>query len=401
MGRTTPALGRLLGTALPALPPAWGRDALLASRDDRDAGDVFADLLSPDAVDELIADRGLRAPFVRLAKGGSTLPESAFTGGGGVGAGVRDQVSDDLVRRQFADGATIVLQGLHRTWTPIKTFSQALAAELGHPVQVNAYVTPAGNQGFSAHYDVHDVFVVQITGTKHWVVHDPVWPSPLRSQPWEQHADAVAAAASGPPLVETDLTPGDVLYLPRGFVHAARALGGLTIHLTIGVHTWTRHHLAEALLDAARDALAADSDARSSLPLGVDVASTADLDSDAEAVRAAVLAVISAVPVETLADHLLQQARGSQRPESVPPIAQLARADALAPNAVLRLRPHLLATIEEASEGFVVRSRAGRCALPAGVRAAVDRLLAGEQVPASELGDAARALLVEGVAVVA
>ena len=38
-----------------------------------------------------------------------------------------------------ADGTTAVLQGLHRTWAPITDFSHALAAELGHPVQANAY----------------------------------------------------------------------------------------------------------------------------------------------------------------------------------------------------------------------------------------------------------------------
>ena len=85
-----------------------------------------------------------------------------------MGAGVADQVSDDKLVRLFADGATMVLQGLHRVWPPIIAFSQQLAAELGHPVQANAYVTPPQNQGFSDHYDVHDVFVLQIAGEKRW-----------------------------------------------------------------------------------------------------------------------------------------------------------------------------------------------------------------------------------------
>ena len=74
--------------------------------------------------------------------------------------------------------------------------------------------------------------------------------------------------ASGPPIIETDLSPGDVLYLPRGFVHSARALGGTTIHLTIGLHVWTQYHLAEAYLDAVRAVLATDEAVRASLPLG-------------------------------------------------------------------------------------------------------------------------------------
>jgi len=397
----SPALTRLFESDPGRLRRAWGREALLASRTDRDASDSFADLFGPAAVDELIAERGLRAPFLRVAKNGSTLPDAQFTAAGGVGAGIADQVSDDKVRRLFAEGATIVLQGLHRTWTPIKEFAAALASELGHPVQVNAYVTPASNQGFSAHYDVHDVFVLQITGSKHWVVHDPVWPVPLRSQTWDAHASEVAAAASGPALIETDLSPGDVLYLPRGFVHSARALGGTTIHLTIGLHVWTQYHLAEAYLDAVRAALATDEAVRAALPLGVDVADAEELRPDAAGAREAIETALAGVRTDQLAAALLARSRAGARPASLPPLAQLTSADALTPDTPLALRPQLLASLEDAPDGqVVVRSRAGRCALPAGLRPALERLLAGECVRAADFGDDARTLLVEGVGIV-
>ena len=73
---------------------------------------------------------------------------------------------------------------LHRTWAPIRDLSQDLAAELGHPVQVNAYVTPPQNQGFADHYDIHDVFVLQVHGEKRWALREPVHEAPLRDQPW-------------------------------------------------------------------------------------------------------------------------------------------------------------------------------------------------------------------------
>ena len=155
----------------------------------------YTDLLDADAIDELVSERGLRTPFLRVAKGGSTLSESAFTAPGGVGAGVADQVSDDKLVRLFADGSTLVLQGLHRVWPPIIALCQQLATELGHPVQANAYVTPPQNQGFSNHYDVHDVFVLQIAGEKRWQIHAPVLESPLRDQPWNDRRAAVERRA--------------------------------------------------------------------------------------------------------------------------------------------------------------------------------------------------------------
>ena len=78
----------------------------------------------------------------------------------------------------FLDGHTVVLQGLHRLWPPLIEFAGALTTDIGHPVQVNAYITPASSQGFSAHYDVHDVFVLQVAGEKRWRISEPVHPAP-------------------------------------------------------------------------------------------------------------------------------------------------------------------------------------------------------------------------------
>ena len=89
----------------------------------------------------------------------------------------------------------------------------------GHPVQVNAYITPPENRGFAAHYDVHDVFVLQVAGHKRWHVHEPVVLNPLPDQPWQQHRAAVAARAAEQPLIDVALEPGDALYLPRGYLH--------------------------------------------------------------------------------------------------------------------------------------------------------------------------------------
>jgi bifunctional lysine-specific demethylase and histidyl-hydroxylase NO66 len=91
----------------------WGQQPLLSPADDLPATG-FAELLDAQAIDELVSKRGLRTPFLRVAKNGATLADRAFTGPGGVGAGIADQVSDDKLVRLFADGSTLVLQALHR-----------------------------------------------------------------------------------------------------------------------------------------------------------------------------------------------------------------------------------------------------------------------------------------------
>ena len=65
--------------------------------------------------------------------------------------------------------------------------------------------------------------MLQVAGEKHWTIHEPVHPDPLRGQPWTDHRDAVAERAAGPAAIDETLRPGDVLNLD------APAAGGVTI----------------------------------------------------------------------------------------------------------------------------------------------------------------------------
>lgn len=409
MGAVQPALTRLLADSVYSFGEQhWAHRSLLRTCAER-GGDDFADLFSLEAVDELISRRGLRTPFLRMAKNGTTLPESSFTTGGGVGAGVGDQISEDKVLTHFADGATIVLQGLHRTWAPVVDLSQQLAADLGHPVQVNAYITPRQSQGFSDHYDVHDVFVLQIHGQKRWSIHDPVLRAPLRDQAWTEHKSEVEQAAERAPDLDAALHPGDCLYLPRGFIHSATALGGVSIHLTIGIHGWTRHHLAEALIDGARGSMKQDEAIRGSIGLGEHAV---DLTGDIATARESLLEAVRRVPDEQVRSWLTGRARAAQRPEPVAPLAQLAAAEGLGAGSVVRLREHLmLQTSPGPDRQVVVRSRAGRFGMPCAQAPVLDRLVRQGQARVGDLDDGAepdaeqtveavRLLVRHGVAVV-
>jgi len=331
-------------------------------------------------------------------------PGGRYTRSGGTGALVGDQVADDRVLELFLDGHTIVLQGLHRLWPPLIDFAGALTTDLGHPVQVNAYITPASSQGFSAHYDVHDVFVLQVAGEKRWRIHEPVLEAPSRDQPWTDHRAAVAARAATAPVIDAVLRPGDALYLPRGYLHAAEALGGVTCHLTVGVHPVTRQHVLDALLAIAVDEPAL----RSSLPMGVDLGDPAAVEDDLRATVAALterLRTISAVDVATrLGDRLVD----SNRPAPVAPLAQAAALEGLDADSVLVSRGHLRHLVTTDGDEVVVRVTDRTLRLPATTAKAVRALLDGERVrvadlPGLDLPDAlelARRLVRESVVVV-
>ena len=217
----------------------------------RHAG-AFDDVLSLADVDAALTGAGLRRPAFRLVRDGEVLPPGSYTRTARTGSSqIDDLIDPGRTLDLFADGATIVLQGLQRWWPPATRFCRELELGLGHAVQANAYLTPAGAAGLAPHHDTHDVFVLQVAGTKHWTVRAPVVDTPL-----SRHVSDHDVAAAQPVLFEHDMSPGDVLYLPRGFVHSAAAQQGVSLHLTVGILATTVHDVLRTLVDRAGDDVA-------------------------------------------------------------------------------------------------------------------------------------------------
>jgi ribosomal protein L16 Arg81 hydroxylase len=160
-----------------------------------------------------------------------------------------DDGSLDLVgiRNDFADGYTIVLDGVERHIRAIAALSQSIEVELNFPVQVNAYITPPRSQGLVPHYDDHDVLILQIQGSKTWHIYEGVDVPPREIQ---REKDKAVGIEDLPSPIDLQLEAGDVLYLPRGKVHEAETNSEPSIHLTVGVHAPTALMLAVGALYA-------------------------------------------------------------------------------------------------------------------------------------------------------
>ena len=160
-----------------------------------------------------------------------------------------DDGSLDLagIRNDFADGYTIVLDGVERHIRAIAALSQSIEVELNFPVQVNAYITPPRSQGLVPHYDDHDVLILQIQGSKTWHIYEGADVPPREIQ---REKDKAVAIEDLPSPIDLQLEAGDVLYLPRGKVHEAETNSEPSIHLTVGVHAPTALMLAVGALYA-------------------------------------------------------------------------------------------------------------------------------------------------------
>lgn len=127
-------------------------------------------------------------------------------------------------------GATISLTHIHRWSSPLNVLCQRLAESFSANIQVNAYLTPPRSQGLGKHFDTHDVFVLQLHGSKKWMVGGRAVKFPLAHQAYDK--DRAAATEYDQ---EFELTVGDLLYIPRGAVHQAQAIDTTSLHLTVGI----------------------------------------------------------------------------------------------------------------------------------------------------------------------
>ena len=291
----------------------WGREPLLSQHPQG-----FSDLLSAADVDELVAERGLRTPFFRVIRDGQTVAGTTRTAAAG-SQRISDLVSPDQVREAYAGGATLILNSLHRIHPPLVRFCRALAAELGHATQCNAYVTPPGSQGFAPHHDTHDVFVLQVDGSKRWNVYPPVLNLPLTSQPSKALAgDAPLVPDGTPPILSVTLGPGDALYLPRGYIHAAETNEQRSIHLTVGVTATTAYDVVRDVIEL----LTEDETFRRPLPL----AGPDEQLAEVAGIVARAAERLAALPGDAARDAVRARVSRGAGPE---PLGMLATEDAL------------------------------------------------------------------------
>ncbi len=205
----------------------------------RNCPEYFDSLLNSSAsVDELV---GLFRPdlsLVSLVRENDKKDQYVYrlAGGGFDAAGVG---------KDFANGYTVVLESVQRYVRAIASLLHSIEVELNFAAQANAYITPPESQGFATHYDEHDVLILQIRGSKIWHLYDGADVAPhqmCRQEP--------VATAALPSPTDVRMEVGDVLYLPRGRVHAAEATSELSVHLTVGLHAPTLLMLATRALQS-------------------------------------------------------------------------------------------------------------------------------------------------------
>ena len=228
----------------------WERRPLTLSRN---CPGYYDALLSLDEVDRALTTLDLRYPNVVLKNAARDVAPQEYTIAGG---------ALDVARlyQLFAEGSTVNLAYMDTVIPSLTTLCRGLESAFCHPFQANVYLTPPGNQGAKVHYDTHDVFVLQVAGSKRWKTYGAAIELPLRNQHFDPAVHGV-----GDPDLEFELAVGDAAYIPRGHLHEAIATSTVSLHITVGIlaYSWT-----DFLLESVADACLNDAAFRKALPPG-------------------------------------------------------------------------------------------------------------------------------------
>jgi ribosomal protein L16 Arg81 hydroxylase len=266
---------------------------------------TFRDLLAPLTPEEFLTDwwagkprltrvdadrlRELvdQAAFLRAvgAPGASAAGVRLHAGGHDArGDHVELAITAEQIRPLLALGHTIHAFHLQAVHEPARALIADATRTLGVVATMDVGVFLSGDaSGFGFHYDATATWTMQLEGEKLW------WhgKAPIAPFPRRNHAATATerAAMDADEVVERRLQPGDVLYLPPGTWHRARAVGH-SLHASINIRP-------SSVLDLVRDALAPLlDDARwRRIPLGAESGVAAELAERMADLRAHVAAL--------------------------------------------------------------------------------------------------------------
>jgi ribosomal protein L16 Arg81 hydroxylase len=183
----------------------------------------FHPLFSWDALNHVLATHRMTPSRLRLLRNRAQIPGQDYLSSS---SGVIDA---DRLRAQLQRGATLALDHVEELSFPLRQLIADVERLAWSTVHANLYAAWRSEPGFGVHYDLQDTFILQVHGRKRWRVWAPTLDHPVAPN------DARAPVPQGEPDWSGLVAEGDLLYMPRGWWHAAQAIDEACLHITMTI----------------------------------------------------------------------------------------------------------------------------------------------------------------------
>jgi ribosomal protein L16 Arg81 hydroxylase len=321
----------------------------------------YAPLFDLETVLRFVEMHPMMADDVTMVKFGETQLRGDYIG-------ADNRADPRRVLRMFDEGWTMTLDNMERFIPALGALCRMAEHGFSARFQANLYLTPPKAQGFRPHWDTHDVFVLQVHGSKAWSIYDTKIPLPLTGQSFN-----VEPQDMGPVSDAFVLNAGDLLYIPRGLMHAAHTSDDTSLHITFGLmaRTW-----ADLMLEAVAGACLTDPRLRRNLPIGF-----ARDDYDREQAAAVFEQVLAGLKDSADFSAAFADMRDRFIVSRIPSVEgqarQIAALDRLTPDSLVGIRPNSIFHVEHDDETATVAFGGSTVTLPAFTAPTLRAALAG------------------------
>jgi ribosomal protein L16 Arg81 hydroxylase len=217
------------------------------------------------------------------------------------GYGIPDPLPASLseVHQRIMDGSSLRIRRMEcflDPGSPAMSLIRDIVSELQHPLDsFSCYVARSGAEGLGPHHDETEIFTLQISGQKRWRIY---------------HRSLSDCAATydpqrlGNPSRELILEAGDLLYVPRGFVHDVTSeQGAFSLTIVFDPFKW------DSVIHMLSARLATTEQFHAAMPAGVFTGNTRleKLRQEMESRLASMRAALESVTAEELAEMMAKK----------------------------------------------------------------------------------------------
>lgn len=245
------------------------------------APDRYEALLDWDGFLQVVLAGDYRPKLLRLTRRNDPLPRRFFRDKHGPKA--------DAIAKIMEAGGSLVFYGLHPYVPTMARLCAAIARETGEHIVGSAIASTGEGGALPSHYDETDLIVLQVEGSKRWLIEDRPVANPVAGMPLVPREPGAGI------LLDETLEPGDLLFVPAGHRHRCETAGPRSLHLAFLFYPLAIPRVLDLL---RRGAIAADADR---VPLRFDPSEAPDVE---QRLKAQLIARIDRLSLgELLAAH--------------------------------------------------------------------------------------------------
>ena len=156
---------------------------------------------------------------IRVTRESTRVPPERWT--------TEDRADVAKIDEYLAEGFSVVVLNVDQHLPALGAVCDEIRSRMGQQSYAGLVATQGiANGAFRLHFDIEDLVILQIEGTKRWQIFRPAVRNPVEGMPKQPLPDAE-------PIFDEILQPGDMLLMRAGTWHHCECGPSVSVHLNV------------------------------------------------------------------------------------------------------------------------------------------------------------------------